>query len=160
MKNEPTREDIDRLKSMRGSFGPTKKENVQSLFFCWLVMVCFPVFFVWSAFSKGTPFLPLSENQWTLLAMSPVAFLFGHFLKKYTGLSYRFDGTSIQQIFRNGKVFKEVEIDKLIEIKETSKGVICLSTERSWLNLVITKELKKELAEPGGPYNSGQALRA
>ncbi|MDQ8205807.1 hypothetical protein, partial [Pelagicoccus sp. SDUM812003] len=159
MENQVQVEDLELLRKIRGTVHPPKSETNMGLFFAILVGTALPAITV---FSLATSKEPLSLTDWKDLAfigLNVMSVAFAYFLWKYSGMSYRFDGEKVVQLFRNGKTFREVTISEITKIKKTASDAYTLESERGGLSLVITKELQKKIAEPVSPYNSSQSLR-
>ncbi|MDQ8205774.1 hypothetical protein [Pelagicoccus sp. SDUM812003] len=154
--NYTTPEDLELLKSIRGSFRGKKTDTIVGLFFAVLMMTALPSITIYTFLVGDGGLSPTSIKDIFFVALNILSIPFGIFLWRFTGMRYEFDGERITHRFRNGKAYREIRISDLIEVTKREEGVYFLRTERSELSLVITKELQKEIAEQVGRHNSGQ----
>lgn len=152
MKSLATDADRRLLATLRGTFGATRSADIRDRFLIWLVLYAFPFGFACAIFSKGLPPLPLSTDQWTLLGMIPLTVALGMFLSWGSGHRYVFDGASIRQIRKNGKVRKEMRIEDVVEItvdRSSRAPSMTLRTERLAMGVLLSPDLEDKLKKSG-----------
>ena len=128
-------------------FSIPKKERIQHLFFAYLCLLGFPAFFVVSLFAHEMPSSPLSSDQWTCVVLAPVTLALGFLLLRFTGHYYVFDGSTIRQYTRSGRLWREVEIQQVIaaEVNRLKGGTMLLRTERVSMGVGLSSDLRKEI---------------
>jgi hypothetical protein len=160
MKSLATDADRRLLAALRGTFGSSRSADIRDRILVLLVLYAFPAGFAYAVFSKGLPPLPLSTDQWTLLGMIPLTVALGVFLSWGSGHRYLFDGVSIRQVRRNGKFWKEIRIEDVVEItvdRSSRAPAMTLRTERLAMSVLLSPDLEAELQKKGEPATSASA---
>ena len=152
-----TNDEITLLAAVRGTFTESKREKNQRIFFTHFFLIGCPAIFMIALLSNNGPHLPLNSNQWTLAILVPTSILLGTFMYCFFGQSYIFNGTTIRQVSRKGRVWKEIEIQKLVAVTfehDRWTQSLLLRTDSVCMRILLSPDLMQELQRlPKKPHH-------
>lgn|GEM_PF-3122252 len=132
------------LAAIQGKFCESKAKRVESSCYALLCIVGGLAFFFVELFTDGMPSLPLTSDQWTAVFLSPSLIVLGLFIWIFNGCTYVFDGTSILQFTRFGRVMKKLEIQQITHIG-AELGWLNLRTAQTRINVPLIPSLLSEI---------------
>lgn len=146
MMNAISAEDRAALAAIRGKFAEPKKDTIKALTFAYLFLLGCPAAFSVALLRNGWPGFPWSPDQWALAIMIPVSVALGEFLRRSVGKSYVFDGDSVRQFSRTGRLLKTIRILDIVEltIEHSQASSMFLRTERCAMAVLLTPDLRRE----------------
>ena len=144
MEDEATVEDKELLSSIRGSFGPSSWTIVGNRTITYLFLVGMPLFLLSIRFTAEA----IDSDDWILFPLVLGSAGLGYFCWRFTGHRYDFDGSVVRQIFRIGKLWKQIRIDEVVAITmdlDSSPPSFLIQTERSKMGIILYPDLRAEI---------------
>jgi hypothetical protein len=155
MNHPPVEKGIAVLTAIRGTFGEPMADKVGKAMFCSLFLLGFPALFVSAIFTHGQRGFPVGIALWCPIVLTINSVAFGVIYWRITGQKYVFDGTTIRQVNRFGKVVKEIRISELIRFysreaagKGGPKRLLRLQSEGTIMMIPLYPRLLNELQKP------------